>query len=183
MTTHRVTKLESLIKRDVDLYSEYHIVKEKAAEIIKWSPPVDPDVPELPPYYTDHGMEHSQRILAILDRLTERLDIEIFEAFPLLCSVWLHDIGMFVGREPGEPYETTRKLHHLRTGQYVKQETETGRLPIDQWQLPSVGFPRQIGGLYKTTTIHFSGLNTEPVPLLKLSFVPPVTGFAREFLY
>ena len=138
MTTHRVTKLESLIKSDVGLYSQYHIVKEKAAEIIKWSPPVDPDVSELPPYYTDHGMEHSQRILAILDRLTERLDIQIFEAFPLLCSVWLHDIGMFVGREPGEPYETTRKLHHLRTGQYVKQETETGRLPLDQWQLPNV---------------------------------------------
>ncbi|MCK4392980.1 tetratricopeptide repeat protein [Candidatus Bipolaricaulota bacterium] len=138
MITHKATELESLIESDVDLYSQYHIVKEKAAEIIKWSPPVDPGVPELPPYYTDHGMEHSKRILAILDRLTERLNIQIFEAFPLLCSVWLHDIGMFVGREPGEPYETTRKLHHLRTVEYVKQESEADRLPLDQWQLPNV---------------------------------------------
>ena len=83
-------------------------------------------------------MEHSRRILAILDRLTSRLDIQIFEAFPLLCSVWLHDIGMFVGREPGEPYEVTRNLHHLRTVEYVKQEAEAGRLPLDQWQLPNV---------------------------------------------
>jgi tetratricopeptide (TPR) repeat protein len=138
MTTHKGSRLESLIERDENLRSRYQIVKEKAIEIIKWSSPPDPSVPEAPPYYTGHGVEHSQRILGILDRLTERLDLQICEAFPLLCSVWLHDIGMFVGRELGEPYETTRKLHHLRTVEYVKQEAEAGRLPLDQWQLPNV---------------------------------------------
>ena len=76
MTVHRATNLESLIKSDIDLYSQYHIVREKTAEIIKWSPPVDPGIPQPPPYYTDHGMDHSKRILAILDRLTERQSIQ-----------------------------------------------------------------------------------------------------------
>ena len=135
---HKRSRLESLIERDENLRSRYQIVREKAIEIIKWPSPADPSVPEIPPYYTDHGVEHSQRILGILDRLTEGLDLQIYEVFPLLCSVWLHDIGMFVGREPGEPYETTRKLHHLRTVEYVRQEAEAGRLPLDQWQLPNV---------------------------------------------
>jgi hypothetical protein len=138
MTMYKESRLESLIERDENLHSRYQIVKEKAIEIIRWPSPADPSVPEIPPYYTDHGMEHSQRILGILDRLAESLDLQICEAFPLLCSVWLHDIGMFVGREPGEPYETTRKLHHLRTVEYVKREAEAGRLPLDQWQLPNV---------------------------------------------
>ena len=138
MVTYKGSRLEALIEGDENLRSRYYAVKEKATEIIKWQPPADPSVPEVPPYYTDHGVEHSQRILGILDRLAESLDLQICEAFPLLCSVWLHDIGMFVGREPGEPYETTRKLHHLRTVEYVKQEAEAGRLPLDQWQLPNI---------------------------------------------
>ena len=138
MTIRTKSKLESLIEEDENLRSRYYALKGKATEIIKWLPPADPSVPEIPPYYTDHGVEHSQRILSVLDRLTEGLDLQIFEVFPLLCSVWLHDIGMFVGRESGEPYETTRKLHHLRTVKYVKQEAEADRLPLDQWQLPNV---------------------------------------------
>jgi tetratricopeptide (TPR) repeat protein len=138
MAAYPKSRLESIIEADEDLHSRYFIVKEKATEITKWLPPVDPSIPEVQPYYTDHGVEHSQRILNILDRLTEGLDLQAFEAFPLLCSVWLHDIGMFVGREPGESYDTTRKLHHLRSAEYVKQEAQAGRLPLDQWQVLNV---------------------------------------------
>ena len=103
-----LSRLESSVQIDEKLYSKYCLIKEKASEIIKWSPPVDFSAPDVPPYYTDHGIEHSQRILSILDRLTNNITLEIYEIFPLICSVWLHDIGMFVGREPGESYDDTR---------------------------------------------------------------------------
>ncbi len=132
------SRLESLIEQDKNLISSYYLIKSKAAEIIKWNPPPDTSVVEMPPYYSDHGVEHSLRILRILDRLTEKVNLNPFEIAPLLCSVWLHDVGMFVGRETGEAYEMTRKLHHLRSVEYIKAETEAGRLPLDQWQLPNV---------------------------------------------
>ena len=138
LTSAASSRLESLIEQDENLRSSYYLIKSKAAEIIKWNPPPDPSVTEMPPYYSDHGVEHSLRILRILDRLTEKVDLKPFEIFPLLCSVWLHDVGMFVGHEAGESYETTRGAHHLRSIAFIKIETEAGRLPIDQWQLPNV---------------------------------------------
>lgn len=132
------SRLEELIKGNEELASRYQIIKAKASEIMKWISPPDPTVKEMPPYYSDHGIEHSQRILGILDRLTEKANLASFEIFPLLCAVWFHDIGMFQGREPGEPYETTRSKHHLRSVEFIKTETEGGRLPLDQWQLPNV---------------------------------------------
>jgi len=29
-------------------------------------------------------------------------------------------------------------LHHVRSVDYIKQESKTGSLPLDQWQLPNV---------------------------------------------
>jgi len=132
------SKLEAFLKKYDDLASRYQLIKAKAIEIIKWMPPPDPDVKELPPYYSDHGVDHSKRILSILDRLTEKVDLASFEVFPILCSVWLHDVGMFVDRESGEAYEMTRSQHHLRSVNFIKKEAESGRLPIDQWQLPNI---------------------------------------------
>lgn len=138
LTSAASSRLESLIEQDENLRSSYYLIKSKAAEIIRWNPPSDSLVSEMPPYYSDHGVEHSLRILRILDRLTEKVDLKPFEIFPLLCSVWLHDVGMFVVREAGESYETTRSAHHLRSVAFIKTETEAGRLPLDQWQLPNV---------------------------------------------
>ena len=110
----------------------------KAIQILKWIPPIDLKAPDVSPFYTDHGVEHSERILNILDRMTESIKLEIFEIFPLLCAVWLHDIGMFVGHVEGESYEKTRNMHHLRSIEYIKTETEAERLPLDKWQLSNV---------------------------------------------
>lgn len=138
LTSTASSRLESLIEQDENLRSSYYLIKNKAAEIIRWNPPPDPSASEMPPYYSDHGVDHSLRILRILDRLTEKVDLKPFEIFPLLCSVWLHDVGMFVGHEAGEAYEMSRNLHHLRSVEFIKAETEAGRLPLDQWQLPNV---------------------------------------------
>jgi hypothetical protein len=73
------SRLESLIEHDTNLISSYYLIKNKVAEIIKWKPPPDPSVAEMPPYYSDHGVEHSLRILRILDRLTEKVDLKPFE--------------------------------------------------------------------------------------------------------
>ena len=137
------------------LASQYQIIKINAAEIIKWVPPPDPLIKEAPPYYSDHGINHSERILGILDRLTANLDLATSEVFPLLCAVWLHDIGMFRGREQGESYEKTRSLHHLRSITFIKEEAKAGRLPIDQWQLPNI---------IDICKSHRSKVNLEEVP-------------------
>lgn len=138
MNNNEMANLELKLFEDQNLFSKYNIIKEKVIEIIKWPPPISCSLNEIPPYYTDHGVDHTRRILFILDRLIEKIELQKFEIFSLLCAAWLHDIGMFVGREKDETHEIIRKNHHLKSVEYIKQESAIGRLPIDKWYLPNI---------------------------------------------
>lgn len=82
-----LTKLEYSLQRQESLFRAYLQIKEHALTILYWQPPHDITVEDQPPYYTDHGINHSKRLLRILDNLTEKIELNVVEIFSLLASV------------------------------------------------------------------------------------------------
>lgn len=86
------------------------------------------------PKYTNHGTDHLNNVenyvnLLIPDDIKKQMSKE--EIFFLLCAVWLHDIGMvprdeqelndFESKRNREEYRVkVRKLHHIRSDNYIK---------------------------------------------------------------
>ncbi len=75
-----------------------------------------------PSVFTDHGSTHAYSVVKITNILTETVspskDLSIIsqtEAFILLVSAWIHDIGMFV-HLPGFTKEDIRKYHGKVSG-------------------------------------------------------------------
>lgn len=86
-------------------------------------------------YFTDHGVGHSQGIIEILENLLIGVMDEMrpLEAFILLCSAWLHDIGMLInvdenGKELSE--SEIRAGHALRSAMWIEKFHV-------QWGLPN----------------------------------------------
>ena len=90
-------------------------------------------------YYTLHGLDHSNNIITILDKLVDGLNpadaLNDTEIFCLLSSVYLHDVGMQckfpndveraakISELKKRPYtfqDLIRDEHHIRSGQYIK---------------------------------------------------------------
>ena len=69
--------------------------------------------------YTDHGVNHSKRILPHLDNLLKlvvskyQITLHLKHRFALICAVWLHDVGMFF-RHPDYPDLTIQRKYHGR---------------------------------------------------------------------
>ncbi|MCU0286908.1 MAG: HD domain-containing protein, partial [Acidobacteria bacterium] len=61
-----------------------------------------PFMPMFSKYYTDHGAYHSKEVVKMMDKLVEKITrpINSDEAFVLLASAWLHDIGMLNNTDP-----------------------------------------------------------------------------------
>ena len=57
------------------------------------------------PYFNDHGKGHSERIIKHLDDLTKNIELSSMETYILLCSAWLHDIGMANPKKKDAPDE------------------------------------------------------------------------------
>ncbi len=76
------------------------------------------------PAFVDHGETHSQNIELLLSRIipTPINDkITEYEAFLLLCGVWLHDIGM-LAKKTGESDKQIRENHHVRSRELIRKE-------------------------------------------------------------
>lgn len=74
--------------------------------------------------FTDHGANHCKRVVEALDKLVPNeilSQLNESELYFLLCSAWLHDIGMMcrqVGEEKLEASEI-RERHHELTKKYI----------------------------------------------------------------
>jgi len=69
-------------------------------------------------YFTDHQIEHSERIIQILDAITAELmgsdrRLNSQEVFVLLASAYLHDVGMQWEKGKYRDSSLARKDHHL----------------------------------------------------------------------
>ncbi len=75
-------------------------------------------------YYTDHTVDHSERIIALLDGLTAGMmntdkRLSPGEVFVLLAAAYLHDIGMQNERFAGGDLEAIRTAHHEQTAEMI----------------------------------------------------------------
>jgi hypothetical protein len=82
-----------------------------------WSRPLHRD-------YTDHTVDHSARVIALLDGLTAGVmathkRLSPGEAFVLLAAAYLHDIGMQDERFAGGDLEEIRAHHHEVTAELI----------------------------------------------------------------
>lgn len=88
----------------------YQVLELKARNVLKF-------FPAHACYHTEHGGDHSARIIENLDRLLANGAIKKLnelEAFILLCSAWLHDIGYVVNEKNGKNLtdEEIQDQHH-----------------------------------------------------------------------
>jgi len=106
--------------------------------------------------YTDHTVEHSRRVISLIDELTARLRgnnrLNDNEAYVLLSAALLHDVGMqceifydkcfsdelfspkelALAREDESVRETMLREHHHRIGaEWIRRELGTGCLGTD----------------------------------------------------
>jgi hypothetical protein len=146
---NRVGVLESFLKKsDLEFYEIYRDIKKESEKI--WANP-------RLPWYTDHGPEHSKRIISILDQLLTRLlhnpgtdpgpgnpDYGLYpeEVFLILAAAWLHDIGMqdLTGLRGGpteklteEDWREVRERHPKRAYEIIMQYAEGGNKVNEFW--------------------------------------------------
>ena len=66
--------------------------------------------------WTDHGVDHSLSVIAILKTLLElqsvkEANLSVEDKCALLCAAWLHDIGMFLRHPDFQSLNDQRKYH------------------------------------------------------------------------
>ena len=83
------------------------------------------------PHYTDHSIEHSERVLNLASHLLgTSIELSEDERFILLCAIVLHDIGMQTNKYlsdanfplNNDQLETVRKNHHEFSFRYITDE-------------------------------------------------------------
>ncbi|WP_321430259.1 NB-ARC domain-containing protein [uncultured Methanolobus sp.] len=129
-------------KLDENLASKLNIIEQEAKEI--WS---KGELNHL--YYTLHGLDHSQNVINLINKLVEGLSIELNDAeiFCLLSAAYLHDVGMQVkydddnskcegiSKAKNRPYsvqDLIRDEHHIRSGRFIKDHSKT--LKLDNYE-------------------------------------------------
>lgn len=96
------------------------------SEVSKWLP----QVTQLFPHYPSHALDHSDRIVFQLSRLLFSeakpcISFSPIEVYCLLCSVYLHDIGMVV-----PPSEVVRILSSAQWKEYVAPDGNGNHLYV-----------------------------------------------------
>jgi tetratricopeptide (TPR) repeat protein len=74
------------------------------------------------PHYTDHGETHCKTLEKNLDELIPdelKNEINEYEIFVLLSSVYLHDVGIMCATTSEEENKEIRKNHHERSEQFI----------------------------------------------------------------
>jgi tetratricopeptide (TPR) repeat protein len=74
------------------------------------------------PHYTDHGETHCKTVEKNLDELIPddiKSELNEYEIFLLLSSVYLHDVGIMCATTSVEENEEIRRNHHKRSEQFI----------------------------------------------------------------
>jgi len=110
--------LRILLKND-DLKNRFAVIESRATDFLRfWQTHA--------PHYTDHGKAHCEAVEGCLNELipdTVKTGLNQCELFTLLCSVFLHDIGM-MNKKNGETDETVRNTHHDRCVEVIMTKFE-----------------------------------------------------------
>lgn len=82
------------------------------------------------PFFPDHGIGHSQRIIENLNKMLSASDfqgVSELDAYALLVSAYVHDIGLMVSPANGtilDPMQV-RSRHHELSGEYIRENYQT----------------------------------------------------------
>lgn len=90
-------------------------------------------------YYVPHDLEHFKRVEEKLDELIpddNKEQITPKEWFYLLCSVWLHDVGL-LERPQGMSSVEVRKQHHFLSRDYIRCNMK--QLRLDPFEANFIG--------------------------------------------
>ncbi len=133
--------LEDLIRGNDELYAKFVKVRTFVDGILAGNVPQELQVLQTPDdFYTDHGPRHLRRVTDKLHdfvtHLAENVDDE--ECFLLLVAAYCHDLGMFLGREQGEPASETRNHHHERSAAILRRLVEGRFIDLLPFELSTV---------------------------------------------
>jgi len=126
------------------------------------------------PHYTDHGIDHCKTVETLLDELipeSARRNLNEYEVFILLGSVWLHDLGM-MKKEEGESDESVREKHHERCAEVILSEFSgilTGHEGVIVADVCRGHRRIDLATLDETRTIHHKDLGDQKVRVRFLS--------------
>jgi hypothetical protein len=86
-------------------------------------------------HYTNHGLDHSQRVIALLDGLTSGVQatdsrLSPDEVFVLLAGAYLHDVGMQDERFASGDLEAIRARHHERSAEWIRGAGEAPAIDL-----------------------------------------------------
>lgn len=134
------------------------------------------------PYYTLHGIKHSDAVISILDRLVIGLSpedqLDEVEVFCLLSAAYLHDVGMqckypddktrieSISKLKNKPYaleDLIRDEHHLRSGRYIKENYKV--LGLDHIEAECV---RLISEGHRRVNLHSNDYDSQAVGLKRV---------------
>jgi|SRR5208337_3429891 len=145
---------KALIRRigDDRLHTSLELIRQAMEDI--WAP----DAPRIIQDYTDHGIEHCERLAEFATKLIAKCKLSDRELYSLLASVYLHDVGMQcdvkhypqikshaeslgamfeIAFTPGtansysiEEQKAVRKNHHILSIAWIHYARETGQTAL-----------------------------------------------------
>lgn len=113
--------LEKILKsKNEDLFNNLKTVREKTEVLLS-------QISNNFPQYTAHDIKHSDIVIIRLNTIIPnklKKKLNVYEIFFLLCSAYLHDVGMAdldkMRDKWGENPETIRENHHKRSCIFIR---------------------------------------------------------------
>lgn len=118
-----MTLSEILQSKDSSLFGKFESIKSKAGELLS-------RLYSAHPTFTGHDVPHSVNVEAYMGKLLKddlKASLSAYELFFLLCSAYLHDIGMIASTEELKESDSAtiiRNSHHIRSKEYILKEHE-----------------------------------------------------------
>lgn len=130
-------------------------------------------------YYTLHGIDHSNNVITILEKLVDGLNPEDnlneIEIFCILSAAYLHDAGMQckysddakrvaqiseMKKRPYSVQDLIRDEHHIRSGQYIREHAKD--LKLDHVEAECI---RLISEGHRQTKLESKEYDDQPIGL------------------
>ena len=122
-------------------HSSFAAIKDVIISIVTLPPPSERSILNInQAYYNDHGEEHLKRVAANYADIiaSSPIILSSCELFLALLSIWLHDIGLFLGRQSGEDPIIARNEHYRKVRDaisHLENRGDIARIGLPQKEL------------------------------------------------
>ena len=122
------------------------------------------------PHYTDHGKTHCKTLEKNLDELIPddfKNEIDEYEIFLLLSSVYLHDVGIMCATKVKEEDEKIRESHHERSRQFIIDNMKDVLNGSERYVVGNISFAHRdivpLSDIVRVKTVRHSTLGNKEV--------------------